>query len=283
MAKLNNYGDKSVNYDKKSKIAIDEIKEIEYNILCSFADFCENNNLRYFLDSGTLLGAVRHKGFIPWDDEIDVAMPRPDYERFKQLTKENDIGAYYETFSYDNKKTNYNFMKIIDNRTIVFEEYLKPCYTIGVYIDVFPIDGLPNNTLLRNLMCIRLNLWRNLLVIKMTESGAGKTKLKTFLKKIILAITAPISISDIHKKMDHAFDKYAYDDSKYVGMVNHDAVYKAVVEKADYDPIQMMFEKRNFCVPSGYDRLLRQVYGDYNKLPPVEDRFSHGVEAYWKE
>ncbi len=271
------------NYTEENKMPIETVKEIEYNILCSFADFCEENNLRYYLEYGTLLGAVRHKGFIPWDDDIDVTMPRPDYEKFKSLTSDKNISPNYETFSYDNGKTDYNFVKVIDNRTIAFEEYFKPCYTIGVYIDVFPIDGLPNNKILRNLMCIRLNLWRQLLCMKMTEKGEGKTKLKTLFKKILLTVTRGISISDIHKKIDHAFDQYEYDKSKYVGMVNHRAVYKGVVKREEYIPIQIMFENRKFCAPSGYDKLLSQIYGDYNKLPPKEERIPHEVYAYWKK
>ena len=95
-----------------------EIKNIQLEILVQFRDYCEANNLQYFLYAGTLLGAIRHQGFIPWDDDIDVVMPRPDYEKFFQLSMKKPIGKYLQTNHYSIRK-HYNapFIKLVDTRT----------------------------------------------------------------------------------------------------------------------------------------------------------------------
>ena len=119
---------------------LSEIKKIELDILRAFRSFCEKNSLRYFLAYGTLLGAVRHGGFIPWDDDIDVAMPRTDYERFlKEFRDER-----YEVYDLSKKGYFYPFAKLCDTTTVLIEE-MSVKNSIGVYIDIFPMDGIADN------------------------------------------------------------------------------------------------------------------------------------------
>ena len=123
------------------KLSLEELKKVELDILIWFADICEQEKLNYTLSYGTLLGAVRHKGFIPWDDDIDVAMPRPDYEKFIEYCNTHE--THYKLIDIHNDKGyNYLFAKVYDPNTTIVEKYanrFKANY--GVYIDIFPVDG----------------------------------------------------------------------------------------------------------------------------------------------
>lgn len=125
------------------QISDEEVRKLELEILIKFAEYCEKYHLRYFLAYGTLIGAIRHKGFIPWDNDVDVVMPRPDYNRFMQLIKDENIGEYFRVLDYHDVKT-FPFAKVVDNRTKLSEKFLITD-TLGIYIDVFPMDGLPDD------------------------------------------------------------------------------------------------------------------------------------------
>ena len=122
------------------EIQFEEMKKIELNILIYFTEVCEENNLRYYLGGGTLLGAVRHKGFIPWDDDIDVMMPRPDFQKLLSLSINNEN---YNIIKPGTAGYYYNFAKLVDTRTILEEKGIKRIDGLGVYIDIFPLDGMP--------------------------------------------------------------------------------------------------------------------------------------------
>ena len=122
----------------------EEAKKIEFKVLVEFAKYCDENNLRYHLAYGTLLGAVRHKGFIPWDNDIDVTMPRPDYEKFRKLVCEKEVASNISCLDYKYCDT-FPFIKLVDNRTICKEHFLVTESNMGLYIDVFPMDGFPKD------------------------------------------------------------------------------------------------------------------------------------------
>ena len=128
------------------QINIEEIRKLQISILLYVHEFCKKNNIRYSLSGGTLLGAVRHKGYIPWDDDIDIMMPRPDYERFVNEFNENRKDVEYKVIcSYNDSQFFQPFAKVVNTKTFLKETYKRPVAQMGVYIDVFPIDGLPND------------------------------------------------------------------------------------------------------------------------------------------
>ena len=136
-------------------ITSEELKAIQLDLLQKTADFCKENGIRYYLCGGTLLGAIRHKGYIPWDDDIDISMPRPDYDRFISMFNkpEND---YQVIDMSNNKKYGLPFAKVHDTRTFVDElQYTKDQF--GVYIDIFPIDGVGEDE-----QVLRILRWRNI-------------------------------------------------------------------------------------------------------------------------
>lgn len=263
------------------RIPLDKVKYIEVEILKYVTSICEKNNLRYYLMAGTLLGAVRHGGFIPWDDDIDIGMPRPDYEKLKKVMGNAVFENRFKLLTYENGGTKYNFMKIVDDRTILYEKYMSEA--TGIWVDIFPIDGLPDSYFLTRILCYRLGFWRRLLNISMSKDGIATSKKRMLVKKIIRPLVRCFSTDFLCKKINSIFKDYNYDKCRYVGDVSGVFSYKARVPKEIFIKSQVIFEGDMYDAPEGRDALLTQLYGDYMSLPPVEKRVQHDFEAYWKE
>ena len=124
------------------KLNLDEIKKTELDILLELQKVCDAHGLRLYLAGGSLLGAIRHKGFIPWDDDIDVCMPRPDYMKLIHL--EDEFSKHLKLVCYENGTDSYPFMKLIDTRTKVKEKYMQEDASSSLWVDILPVDGLPD-------------------------------------------------------------------------------------------------------------------------------------------
>lgn len=250
-------------------------------MLDDVAAFCEENNICYFLAYGTLIGAIRHDGYIPWDDDVDIAMPRPDYNRFIKLY--NNTNPKYRFACYEIDKTySLPFGKVVDNRTVLREGMYDESATFGVYVDVFPIDGYPGESKRKKLVGLR-----KMLNAKKAVLGQGRSKMKEIvilLGKLYLAFT---SISEIVAKTIKISQSASYEDSEFVGYLPSLGGTKSnsIFNKKDVFssfPLHK-FEDHLYRIPAGYDRYLTQIYGDYMKLPPEEKRIStHVFEAWWK-
>lgn len=251
-----------------------EVKEIQLSILRDVSDFCEKSNIRYFLIYGTLIGAIRHKGYIPWDDDIDIAMPRPDYERFMSTYKHQ----YYETIDvYKDLGYGLASAKVYDKRTKIEMELYNLC-SYGVFIDIFPIDGYKSRWQNEKALILQklINIKKSRLCIKrkIVKNAA------IALGKIILF---PFSQSYLVKKLDSLSRRVAFNKSDKCNCFSSVDVRKEVFPRRVFEEhCYAEFEGKQFRIPIEYDSYLRQIYGDYMLLPPEEKRVSHhGMNAYW--
>lgn len=260
-----------------------ERQDLAFNILKAFDAYCRKNELRYMVCGGTLIGAIRHHGFIPWDDDIDILMPRKDYEKFIENERITDL---YRIVNYKkNKNCYFPFTKIIDDRTVLMEEIDRP-YEIGVFIDVFPMDGVPEKDYNQIRHFSKIKKYRNLLTYNILPFKRGKTLLTTFLKYVALIFSKTIYTRFyLNKKINLIAQRYDFDCSKYVaGLTSGYGKCEVTLREDCTKYIEVEFEEIKVFAPSNYDEYLRCIYGDYMTLPSEEKRVSpHLVTVYWKQ
>lgn len=254
-----------------------ELQQSLLNIFEWFHNFCEKEKLTYFAVGGTALGAVRHNGFIPWDDDIDVAMPRKDYERFLEMTKNtNKFKPYVVESPSEKKDFVYPYSKIYDTTTTLIE---NTCYHTkrGIYIDVFPIDGMGNTMeeSIKNFKVVKKEI--NLLCTRVCALRGTRKWYKN--AAILLARCVPdciLSSLKIIKKIDRLSKRYDYDKCDFVANICGNWGEKEIMEKKWVGKRKLLkFEELNIYVPENYDAYLSRMYGDYMQLPPEEKRCTH--------
>lgn len=255
---------------------LSEIKNIELSILKEIDAFCQKNNLKYSLFYGTLLGAVRHKGFIPWDDDIDIIMPRSDYEVFIHSFK----SIFLKTISIaDNDSYVYPFAKAFDCRYPIIEKSRFDC-NIGIYVDIFPLDYIGEHFLKRfqKKMVFYHKIWS----LGISRKNASR---KSLLRKMISAFFSIRRVNCLARKMEKLALRYSSADN-CTSLVFLDIHNKKINCFKDpfADLTDAKFEDSFFKIPSNSKAILTQIYGDYLELPPIEKRVStHSFEVLDKK
>lgn len=253
------------------------------DILLAIQKVCEEHNLRYYIIAGTLLGAVRHKGFIPWDDDLDIAMPRRDYDLLMQHANEW-IPQPFEAVAFEtDKEYPLPFAKIQDSSTTLIERmHLR--YLGGIYIDVFPLDGMPANTLLRRLHFIKYQWYKKMLYYVHRDPyrhGHGPSSWIPLLSRKFY------TMQTIQEKMHNLQKEWDFDASEYV--VDHDDGLKGVMPKSLLGtPTPILFEGKQVMGVENPDAYLSQKYGDYMTIPPGPKQRQHNfhlldLEKSYKE
>ncbi|MBO4601767.1 MAG: LicD family protein [Salinivirgaceae bacterium] len=231
---------------------------------------CKEHNLRYYLTAGTMLGAIRHKGFIPWDDDADIAMPRPDYDFLMQNYKQLMPDRFEARCMENTDNFSAPFAKIYDKSTTLKES--KYMETLGgVYIDVFPLDGVPNNKIAQWWHFFRYEYYKRLNYFVYRDPykhGHGP------------ACWLPLLAQKLYSKewMKKKLCKLmtAYDYEKCIYVVDHDDGWKGVLKKEILgNPIPISFEENSFWGVEQYDKYLSQKYGDYMTIPPHDKQHQH--------
>lgn len=272
-------------------LSMNEIQKVSFNILKEVAEVCESQGFRYFLMYGTLIGAVRHKGYIPWDDDVDIMMPRPDYERFLlYCAKNNNKLGRYEIFNTRTTKDYiYGITRVSDPRYEIIKEERSENCGMGIFIDVYPYDGLGDdyNNALRLLEKTRFYCDS---IISMTRNDQSVTNQLNWKGK--LAFIFHKLIRDLRgvkfyiRQLTNQTKLNNYDESFYVGplMWYFETPQKVLFKRIDFDKYVMLpFESRTFRVPVNYHDILTQVYGNYMQLPPIEKQvYQHQYKAYRK-
>lgn len=264
------------------KITSEELRVIQMDILSAVDAFCAENNIKYSISSGTLLGAVRHKGFIPWDDDIDICMPREDYNKFERLFPQT-LDNHYKIWSY-NKSDNccLPFGKVYDIRTMAIERK-SSCGIPGVFIDVFPFDEVPDsedeffefNKLRRKKI---FNVFRPQYKLSKDNSltkniGIILYKLRFLFTPLKLLAKDCINYCQIYNNKGY---NSMYETSiGFIGKKFNKSVFDDITDYA--------FEDRMYKGFNNYDEYLSNIYGDYMTPPPLEKRKSpHSFDFFWK-
>ncbi|HOZ54116.1 MAG TPA: LicD family protein [Bacilli bacterium] len=268
------------------KMSLEEIKKIELDMLKYLKKICDDNKLTYFLCGGTLLGAIRHQGFIPWDDDIDILMPQEDYIKLFEIFKNN---INYDILTpYNSKDYYYFFSKIVDKRTVLNEIGLPKIKGMGVYIDIFPLYGLSKNNPEDFMNNVKLE-FQNFVFSKWKLYYADEIFLKRLFKMIIyFPKYLFLSKTNWHVRKERILkmiEKYSFKYSEKIAFPLAKYGLKEILGKKVYSKtVNVKFEDEYFSAPIGYDEYLSNLYGDYMKLPPVEKRKTHHhFDAYWKE
>lgn len=262
-------------------IQLEELKYLQLKILDALVSFCETEKINYWIDSGTLLGAIRHKGYIPWDDDIDVGMLRKDYDKF--MREFNKSSERYKAYSIENNaQFLYAHGKVLDTTTLLYEPDEKG-NKLSVNIDIFVYDNAPDNDRLVKKMYAKRDFYqimRNLQMLNHIPKG-------NFFRKVSIQLLVKIAkiFPDNYfvKKKAKNSKKYAQKGTKRVG--NFTACSKIACNKEIFKNfIKVEFEGKYYNAPVGYDEWLKAFYGDYMKLPPIEKQVSHHkFKAYIKE
>lgn len=269
------------------EIGLKEMQQIELNLLLELDRVCRQYNLRYYLDGGTLLGAVCYDGFIPWDDDIDLKMPRPDYERLMALQD-----AFPEHISLDAPRPEhceYTFLKLIDIRTVLEEKSGDTVKMTGVYIDILPMDGHPDDPKICERHLAKLSRMNSLFHASQSDFSAMKSSdsLNTRVKgKLYSRLYTPWKL---YGKLISTAKRYPYDKAERVGLLVEGEPIRERFEKCWLEPpVEMNFEGHWFPAPNAAEEHLsifyrkpisRELY--YKKLPRIDSGHHHRV--YWKE
>jgi len=262
--------------DKKA-LDIEEMKKIQLQILEFVHHFCEQANIEYFLSYGTLIGAIRHEGYIPWDDDIDLCMTRPNYDRF--INEFSDKNNKYECLSYEhNPNFLYTFAKVMDKNTLLIENVILKC-DMGINIDIFPIDGINDD----------YALIKKQIFLKIQSELKTKRRYRNRALYINVLIAASrlflhaISHRRIIAQMIKNAKTHEYSVAQNVCCVaNGSREDKPFPKKYLESFCLWKFEGKEYYVPVEYDSYLRSIYGDYMTLPPEEERTHHSFTAYSK-
>lgn len=266
-----------------------EVQKLLLEMLDAFAAYCRKHELRYYLVGGTLLGAVRHQGFIPWDDDIDVGMPRPDYERLLALAKEEPVAPQYRIISVEDDTLSLPFAEMIHLDTRLerpTSKYIDGDFRqLYLFLDIFPQDGWPESEQAARRLVRRTNFLRKLSTESRATLGAGTSVARIIAKTPAILLGRAIGTSRINRHLDKIARKYNYDLSKYVGAVTY-GIY-GIGERCEREAVfplkEVTFENRVFWAPGCTDSYLTGIFGDYMTPPPKEKQVSHGLTVWLED
>lgn len=267
-----------------------ELQKIQLNILQEFDVFCREYNIKYYIIGGSAIGCVRHKGFIPWDDDIDVGLYREDYDRFVELAHLKWNGKI--------QIRNYRFIDdfyhclthaVDTSITVIDRERIKPVYT-NVWIDINPLDGFPRSAIRRKLHYLHLRTIKTLIVLSKFDVLFDMNKKRSKLEQLAISIITKLNFAQrfdtkkLISKLENVLRKYDARKEGFAGNFLGRYKEKEIMPTNIFDEtVWMDFESLKVPVMKDYDTYLRNLYGDYMKMPPVDKQINrHSMEIIYK-
>ena len=272
--------DEKIRYQEVTDVR--EIQQMELGIMEYIHEVCNKIGVKYFLAYGSLIGAVRHQGFIPWDDDMDICMLRDDYEKLQDYLIANP-SERYQVMSYKNNRNYvYPFMKVMDNQTYLIEEDVRIDSNMGIYVDIFPVDGYEDDQAFKDKMTT---------IIKKRQLSCytfkGITNKNSFINSLIrYASVVAFYFTDTNKyvkQIDELAKSRKVEDYELVDYLIYKDMNKPVWKREWLKEVTFgNFEGRDFLIPVNFHEILTSDYGDYMQLPPVEKQVSHHDFRLWK-
>ena len=272
--------DEGVRYQEVTDV--NEIQQMELGIMEYIHEVCQKIGVKYFLAYGSLIGAVRHQGFIPWDDDMDICMLREDYEKLQDYLIANP-DERYEVMSYKNNLNYvYPFMKVQDNHTYLLEEDVRIDSNMGIYVDIFPVDGYEDDVEFKNKMT-KLIKKRQLSCYTFKGITNTKSVLNSLLRYVSVIIFYFTNTNKYVAQIEDLAKSRKVSDYEQVDYLIYKDMNKPVWRREWLEQVTTgIFEGKEFTIPKNYHEILTSDYGDYMQLPPVEQRVSHHDFKLWK-
>lgn len=268
---------KSKRYDDET---LKHLQQVEMKLLKYFIEVCEEHNLTYFMYAGSLLGTIRHQGFIPWDDDIDVIMFREDFEKLNKIF-EKDIDEKYKFFNVLNEETYHYTWGRLTLKNTLFKEWWadQVNYTPNIFLDIFILDNIPSNKTKKF-----IHKWTGFTFNQLTIYSILKYKNESRIKELIqqtihyILKVIPISTMTFKKKCVKTYTKYQHENCEEVCDFPSENLMQ-ISFKTDWLPLKKAkFEDIEVNIPNNYDKILRMDFGNYMELPPEESRFNPAPE-----
>ncbi len=268
--------------DRQYITHIDELRKIQLGALDALVDYCHAHELTYYLTGGTLLGAVRHQGFIPWDDDVDIVIPRPDYEKLLKLSG-GVLSPNHRILSFE-KNTNHCrlYYRVVDIRTGYQDKYYGRKYESSMGIDVFPVDGVPEDKSVRQQHFKDIKALRQKFIYSVAAPFKATNPVKAIIKTLVMLPCKLVGSRTYYKRINEIVSRYPYETSDMVALSIGYYNSKELLKKKQYGiPVMLTFEGKQYAAPQDYKQYLINLYGDYMKLPPEEQQVPHHSFHVW--
>lgn len=275
-------------FPEGKNLSMEEIQKISFDILKTIKKICDTENLKYGLAFGTLIGAVRHKGYIPWDDDVDIIMPRPDFEKLMKYFEDNyeELQPYEPWNRSKHPDYPYTMTRIINNRYILDVDNEKPC-GMGIFVDIYVLDGAGNTIDEARSLLEKTRKYPSSIFLATRiklKNGGTKGFWKNILKPFFFSFVKLMGREYFVKKLYNIISLHDYNNSSYLACIEWDNTTASATAKADIEnPVEVEFNGEKFKAAANIDFYLSHAYGDYMTPPPPHDRVYHHLYKAYKK